>query len=529
MWRTDFTGRPVRRAAQGLALWIGIPLALVGCQSGCDGERAAKAMQPRPIGEPAPGDAMASAGADATAGEGDHLAAGFLDVPEGGLDALFTGLAAAERRESGGRVLVAFFGDSHTAGDSLTSHLRTTWQARFGDGGRGLGAAGRPPTRHYYQRDVRYGTVGDWRAAVGGHHGDLEPFGIAGLRVSGQRKGAQLWVETCGDCTVGASVAQFEILYYAAPDHGALRYRIDDGAWQPLQTRTAPIEPPHPARQVIPVVDGHHRLTLEHAGGGAVDLFGVVLERARPGVIVDSLGVVGRRLGSLRSWDWSIIGEQLAARDPRLVVLQYGTNEADDPDLDLEALARYYDDTILRIRAAAPTAAILILGPPDVGVREAGKACDRPRAGKRSHAPQPTPPARPASPASTGAPGGPAAEPEEIPECAWRTPGVLREIISVEHAAAVRNRVAFFDTFAAMGGADRMGGWASAEPKIAYKDRVHFTDAGYLRWADVLSAALLEDYARWRRAAHLPPSASAVLPPPPARPSDAPLPGPIAP
>src|SRR6185369_9408243 len=101
------------------------------------------------------------------------------------------------------------------------------------------------------------------------------------------------------------------------------------------------------------------------------------LERLCPGVIVDSLGVVGRRLGSLRSWDWSVIGEQLASRDPRLVILQYGTNEADDPDLDLEAMARYFDETILRIRAAAPTAAILILGPPDLAVREGGKPCDR--------------------------------------------------------------------------------------------------------------------------------------------------------
>ena len=105
----------------------------------------------------------------------------------------------------------------------------------------------------------------------------------------------------------------------------------------------------------MPVPDGMHKLTLEHGGGGAVDLFGVVLERGKPGVVIDSLGVVGRRLGSLRSWDWSIIGDQLSTRDPRLVVLQYGTNEADDPDLNLDDLARYYDETILRIRAAAPT------------------------------------------------------------------------------------------------------------------------------------------------------------------------------
>ena len=100
--------------------------------------------------------------------------------------------------------------------------------------------------------------------------------------------------------------------------------------------------------------DGPHRLTLEHGGGGMLDLYGVAMERSRPGVVVDSLGVVGRRLSNLRAWDWSIIGEQLATRDPRLVVLQYGTNESDDPDLDLDALAHYYDETILRIRAAAP-------------------------------------------------------------------------------------------------------------------------------------------------------------------------------
>ncbi|HLL22218.1 MAG TPA: GDSL-type esterase/lipase family protein, partial [Kofleriaceae bacterium] len=327
--------------------------------------------------------------------------------------------------------------------------------------------------------DVRYGASGAWKAAVGGHR-DPEPFGIAGLRVYGDKKGSQLWVETCADCTAGRSVSQFEILYLAAPERGTLRYRVDDQAWQELRTRTAPIEAPHPAREVVVVPDGPHKLTIEHAGGGVVDLFGVVLERQQPGVIVDSLGVVGRRLGSLRSWDWSIIGEQLATRDPRLVVLQYGTNESDDPDLDLEALARYYDDTILRIRAAAPTASIIILGPPDVATRAAGRSCDRMK---------------------------PAPDGTIISECQWRTPNVLREIIAVEHAAAVRNRVVFFDTFAAMGGADRMDTWFTSEPKLAYKDRVHFTDLGYQSWADALTGALLAEYDRWRRtnAPSLPP------------------------
>jgi hypothetical protein len=115
-------------------------------------------------------------------------------------------------------------------------------------------------------------------------------------------------------------------------------------------------------------------------------------------------------------------------------------------------------------------------------VREGGKACDRVKPPKGD------------------------VDAGVMPECEWRTPAVLREIIAVEHAAAVRNRVAFFDTFAALGGADQMHSWVIAEPRLAFKDHVHLSDAGYQRWADALSGALLEDYGRWRRANGLPPS-----------------------
>jgi lysophospholipase L1-like esterase len=465
----------MRTSDVGIVLAATAGLALVGCGSGCDGERPSKVSNPHQVSPGAIGvPAVAMSGSESTLPNVPEppRVPGALDAPAGSLDGLFGGLVLAEKMDPNARVDVVFFGDSHTAGDSMTERLRLGWQAKFGDAGRGLVAAGRPPTRHYYQRDVKYGIDGDWKASVGGHRGDAEPFGIGGIRVSGSRKGAQLWVETCTDCQADKVVAQFEILYYSAPDHGVLKYKVDDGAWQQIVTKTAPIEPPHPARVVVPVPEGPHRLTLEHGGGGVIDLFGVGLERQKPGVIVDSLGVVGRRLGSLRSWDWAIIGEQLATRDPRLVVLQYGTNESDDPDLNLDDLARYYDETILRIRAAAPTASILILGPPDTATREAGKHCDhmatKPDAGI-------------------------------IPECEWRTPAVLGEIIAVEHAAAIRNHVVFFDTFAAMGGADRMHAWVTAEPKVAYKDHVHFTDAGYTMWADDLSGALLDEYERWKR------------------------------
>src|SRR5512140_2021510 len=111
-------------------------LALVGCQLSCDGERAKGAQAPKPPDPQASGQGSAGAALDPT-GEGPKIepTIGFLDAPAGTLDGLYAGLAAADRQDASGRVLVLFFGDSHTAGDSMTSRLRTTWQLRFGDAG----------------------------------------------------------------------------------------------------------------------------------------------------------------------------------------------------------------------------------------------------------------------------------------------------------------------------------------------------------------------------------------------------------
>src|SRR5213078_2789583 len=134
---------------------------LAGCGSGCHGERRQPIDPPHPT---RPDDAaVAVAAADAGPGPGAPrdaavaLAPRYLDAPAGSFDALFTGLAAIER------------GDPHTAGDSMTSRLRITLQGKFGDAGRGLVAAGKPQSRYYYQRDVRYGASGKWKVAVGGH------------------------------------------------------------------------------------------------------------------------------------------------------------------------------------------------------------------------------------------------------------------------------------------------------------------------------------------------------------------------
>lgn len=411
----------------------------------------------------------------------------------GALDAFFAGLRKAQRKDKDGRVLITQFGDSHTAGDNVTQRMRKTLQARFGNAGRGFLLAGKP-MRHYYQQGARYGSYGPWVCQRSGRRKAEEPFGYAGVRVRTNRVNAQAWVGTCDKCK-NRQVSRFEIFFGRTAHNGRLAYRVDSGHWRYLDTRLDARkhrkDKSVSGYKVIKVKEGPHTLHLRPGGNGPVDLFGVVLEREGPGVVVDSLGRVGLMARHLYKLNWEVIGEQLARRDPRLVILQYGTNETYDDDLKIDKLEQMYVELVQRIRKAVPGASILILGPPDVAMRELGRTCDRPRRYSRR---QPRWLRRNAKHPPLVKPGA------DVPEgCQWRTPKILPEIIAAQRRAARRTGVAFFDSFAAMGGADMMALFHQQDPPLAYRDHVHFTQRGAELWADLLLAQLMSSYDKWLR------------------------------
>jgi lysophospholipase L1-like esterase len=58
--------------------------------------------------------------------------------------------------------------------------------------------------------------------------------------------------------------------------------------------------------------------------------------------------------------------------------------------------------------------------------------------------------------------------------------------------------VAFFDSLAAMGGAEQMDVFFHMDPPLAYSDHVHFTTPGYELWGKLLLDALMNDYEVWK-------------------------------
>ena len=111
--------------------------------------------------------------------------------------------------------------------------------------------------------------------------------------------------------------------------------------------------------------DGPHSVETRTISAGAVKVLGVAVERESVGVVYDALGINGARANRLLAWDREVFADNLEHRDPKLIIVAYGSNEVGDTDLDLEAYARNFSAVLKRLRAAVPDASLLVISPPD--------------------------------------------------------------------------------------------------------------------------------------------------------------------
>jgi lysophospholipase L1-like esterase len=229
-------------------------------------------------------------------------------------------------------------------------------------------------------------------------------------------------------------------VFHEVREGSVLEYRLDEGAWARV-----------PDDGVIQSASPTRQLALRSAG--AVDLYGVAIENGSPGVVVDGAGVVGAHAAQLTAIDWTLLGRQLSRRAPRLVTIQFGTNEVASHHTRPAVIEATFTELIARVKRHAPESAVLVFGPPDMARRE-GET--------------------------------------------WATPAGLADVVAAERRAAERAGVAFFDSLGAMGGAGRMDDLTRTRPALAYPDHIHLTRRGYEQLADAYVDALLAAYARWR-------------------------------
>src|SRR5205085_9582825 len=124
--------------------------------------------------------------------QGGQSTVGALDRPSA-LRRFFEALARLEAGHAQDDVRITQFGDSHTAADIQTAAVRRALQTRFGDGGRGFVAIGRP-WKLYRAEGVRGGMSSDWssdKAKLGPHPAADGVFGLAGIGLVTRNGGAR--------------------------------------------------------------------------------------------------------------------------------------------------------------------------------------------------------------------------------------------------------------------------------------------------------------------------------------------------
>lgn len=122
-----------------------------------------------------------------------------------------------------------------------------------------------------------------------------------------------------------------------------------------------------PGMAILQVNPGAHRLTVSPKGDGPVRLVGVNMENDGTGVVVDAMGVNGRTVSSWLRWDSAQQKQWYSRRPYDLVVLAYGTNEANEDSLNVDTYRNTLSESLKRMRSIFPDTACVLIGPGDRG------------------------------------------------------------------------------------------------------------------------------------------------------------------
>jgi lysophospholipase L1-like esterase len=254
---------------------------------------------------------------------------------------------------AGDPVHILQFGDSHTASDDWANALRIAAQAKYGDGGPGFVQAGRP-YRGYRRFDATGANSTAWKT-----EGTMQMHGDANQGLSGISISTTLPNQTVSLNAAGESL---EIFYLQQPGGGEVELTID-GQNAGAFTTDGDLGPGQSEYALTP---GMHQLTLRTLHFAPVRLFGWTLDNKR-GVTVETLGINGTQANVILNWDEKIWETELAARSPSLLILAYGTNEANSHLWTAEQYRADLSAIVERIRHTVPAASVLMIGPPDCG------------------------------------------------------------------------------------------------------------------------------------------------------------------
>lgn len=374
---------------------------------------------------------------------------GFIDAARNVFEAarpdVITPFATRWRRTDTS-VRILHLGDSHVHNGFAGEATRRALQAVRGDGGRGL-VFPYALARTYSQSDYRSTVEGRWQGGNAVRPLPGMPLGVAGVAARTTQAPAAFTLTFPRPLPAGRKVVKL-FLRNSMPG-----LRLTATAGRQRATWSAGWG----AARALPVAEfelhdlsASLRIDIESAApGGYLEVHGVSIEGARPGVVYHSLGVDGATLESFTASPY--LAEQLAVLQPDLILLDFGSNEVINSG---NALPPSHEaavtQVIRRLRAARPDAVIVLATPQDMNFQ-------------------------------------------------GRNVSAVRAYAELMRKIAFEQHCLFWDWYRVAGGPGAMRDWSARG--LANRDQVHLVARGYQLKGELLARALLDTLERDRLAA----------------------------
>ncbi|WP_312382379.1 SGNH/GDSL hydrolase family protein [Atlantibacter subterraneus] len=326
-----------------------------------------------------------------------------------------------QSRES--KVHLFQLGDSHTAADLMSGPLRDHFQQKYGDGGPGFISPLPVPGNRYSH--VHFSRDSGW-ALTTSRKNSGQNFSLGGNIAQPIREQNQ---------------ASFSLTDGQASLHVQALYRTQGNSELKLQNVSHPLKDTGGQWVFSPSYNINSPVSFSLSSQGNPALGGWMLTRPGGGVILSAAGINGAQISMLNKWQsgWQ---QTLAQLQPDMVILAYGTNEAFNDDLDINAYQTLLTEQVSMLRRQLPDTVIMLIGP------------------------------------------GSSVMHKQAAQCAAREPAKLRAVVAAQRDVARQEKLLFWDWYSFMGGPCGIDRWA--ERGLARPDRVHLSADGYKKSADAL-------------------------------------------
>ncbi len=347
-------------------------------------------------------------------------------------------------RKNVGPVRIAFYGDSFIEGDIVSGSLRDTLQLLFG--GRGVGFVPLATEVPQYRLSIQH-TFENWETySLVSKQKTTAPLGISGYAFIPRANN-----EVAYKPARKQRPFQFDRIQLFCKSSGVstLTYQVND-----TLTRIKELLPSDHLQVVTLEEKNTKSIRLHFPDPDSIIGYGASFEDDT-GIYIDNFAMRGNSGMALSSLSEDLLKEFDEHQHYTLILLQYGLNIVTEKDsLDYLWYESKMVKTVSHLKTIFPEAGIVLIGISDRAGNIDGKI-------------------------------------QTIP--------AITRMRDTQRKIAKRSQIAFWDLFEAMGGANSIIDYVSAQPPLAAKDFTHLTFRGGDKIARKLADALLFERTRYEK------------------------------